>query len=340
MTKLLSKFAAGSAIPFSPGIYEHAAALIGENPWKVSQDADLLHRAQNTAWQRYGHPMVVAGIDVYNVEAEAMGAGLDRPAGSGVPSIVAHPFSSVEALLRAVAPDPSVDGRMPMILAVARRLTSACGASTVFVPLCGPLALANGLVGMDEVLCTMMEEPDLVREALVRLSENHEGYVRAILEAGARPLIFESGASPPLLPPSLFSEIEAPALGRLFSVCREAGEPAPACILGGDALPILPALAALSPGFVICPSETDQAGFVETAAAYPQISVRINLPVAALLESDWQKITRLADGAIALARRLPHGSVGTGVVPFDTDPDLLLRLRDYVQQIAPGKSSL
>lgn len=317
---------------FSPGIYEHAAALVGECPCAVSRSGDLLFHAQQTAWQRYRHPMLVAGIDVYNVEPEALGAGLDSPSGSGVPSIVSHPFPTVDALLAVQAPDPSQDGRMPMVLGVARRLVQECGPTTVFVPVCGPLAFANGMVGMDEILCAMMEDPELVREALVHLAESQGAYVRAILAAGARPLIFESGASPPLLPPALFSEIEAPALGRLFEVCRSAGEPAPSCILGGDALPIFPALAGLSPGFLICPSETDQAGFVQAAEAFPDIAVRINMPVAALLGSDWERTARLAKTAMALARRLPKGSVGTGVVPFDTDPDLLLRLRDHIQQ--------
>lgn len=317
---------------FSPGIYEHAAALIGERPWKVSRDAGLLYRAQSTAWKLYGHPLVVAGIDVYNIEPEALGAELDCPADNGVPSIVRHPFSSIETLLQASPPDPASSGRMPLVLEVARRLVDDCKPAAVFVPVCGPLALANGLVGMEELLCAMMEDPALVRDALCHLSEIQGSYVRAILAAGARPLIFESGASPPLLSSALFSEIEAPALGCLFAGCREAGELAPACILGGDVLPVLPSLAALEPGFLICPSETDQAEFVEAAAGYPQIAVRVNMPATSLLDSDWGKLVGLADEAIALARRLPQGSVGTGVVPFDTSPELLLRLRDYVQK--------
>ena len=318
-------------IQFSPGIYEHAAALIGERPCAVSKDASLLYQAHSAAWQRYRHPMVVAGIDVYNIEPEAIGAGIDSPAGDGVPSIVSHPCATVQEILRLLAPDPREAGRMPMVLDVARRLAAGCPPSTVFVPMCGPLAFANGLAGMDEIFCTMMEDPGIVRDALCHLADIQAGYAGAILAAGARPLIFESGASPPLLPPHLFSELEAPALGRLFSHCRDAGDPAPACILGGDALPILRDLAALSPGFLICPSETDQPGFVTMAAAYPRIAVRINMPVAALVEPDWEGTARAADTAVSLARDLPRGSVGTGVAPFNTNPDLLLRLRDYVQ---------
>ncbi len=315
---------------FSPGIYEHAASLIGESPWTVSRDAGLLCHAQSSAWKLYQHPILVAGIDVYNVEPEAFGAELDRPSGEGVPSIISHPVDTVESLLQLEAPNLSTAGRMPMILDAAQRLAATCKTAEVFVPVCGPLAFANGLVGMDEVLCTMMEAPSTVREALRHLSRIQSFYVRAIFEAGARPLIFESGASPPLLPPNFFSEIEAPALACLFSYCQETGGTAPACILGGDVLPILPDLLALRPGFLICPSETDQAAFVEVAAASTRTAVRVNMPVSSLFENDWTKTLQAADRAFALASRLAKGSVGTGVVPFNTSPDALLRLRDHV----------
>ncbi len=322
---------------FSPGIYEHAAALIGQSPCRVSRNADLLFEAQKTAWQRYRHPMLVAGIDAYNVEPEILGAELNSPGGSEVPSIIFHPFASVETILQAGAPDPGQDGRMPMILDVAARLSRECQQATVYVPVCGPLAFGNGLVGMDEMLCTMMEDPGLVQSALLRLAEIQSSYVRAILKSGARPLIFESGASPPLLPPTLFPEIEAPALGRLFEICRQAGDPAPACILGGDVASVLSHLLALNPGFLICPSETDQQSFVDLAAGYTRVEVRINMPVLSLLEPDWDKATAAADAAIALARRLENSSVGTGVVPFNTSPQRLLRLRDYVQNSTKKK---
>ena len=201
-TDKINNPAGKNAMLFSPGIYEHAAALIGESRCQVSRDAALLFQAQSAAWQRYGHPMLLAGIDVYNVEPEILGAGLNSPGGSEVPSIISHPFASVEKILQAEAPDPARDGRMPMILDVANRLSRECQPTTVYVPVCGPLAFGNGLAGMDEMLCTMMEDPGLVRSALVHLAENQAAYVRAILKDGARPLIFESGASPPSSSPS------------------------------------------------------------------------------------------------------------------------------------------
>lgn len=320
-------------ILFSPGIYEHCAALIGESPLAVSRDLHLLHRAHLAAWRLYTHPMVVAGIDVFNIEPEAMGAGVDSPGDNVVPCITSHPARSIGAISEMSAPDPAVSGRMPLVLEAASRLMLECSSfSTVFVPVCGPLALGNGLVGMDEMLCSMMDDPAGTLDALLHLAEIQKSYIRAILATGARPLIFESGASPPLLPPSLFSEIEAPALGRLFAICRESGDLQPACILGGDVEPVLELLLALRPGFLICPSETDQEGFVATASSHSQVEVRINMPVSTLGNSDWKSTAAIADRALALARRIKRGSVGTGVVPFNTTPEHLLRLRDYIQK--------
>jgi len=35
---------------------------------------------------------------------------------------------------------------------------------------------------------------------------------------------------------------------------------------------------------------------------------------------------------LSLARQLPLGSIGTGVVPFDARPDLALKLRNHIYQ--------
>lgn len=317
----------------SPGIYEHAAGLVGETPARVSRDGALLFEAHKAAWDIYQHPHVVAGIDVYNVEPEALGAELDAPVGNGVPSVISHPVPSLEALLDIGAPDPARAGRMPVVIEAARKLAGHCRGAGVFVPVCGPLALANGLVGMDEVLCMMVEDPDLVAAALLHLADLQGHYVRSILGSGLRPMIFESGASPPLLPHALFSTIEAPALGRLFSICRLSGDDAPHCILGGDVVPVLADLLALDPGFLICPAETDQSAFVELAAAAPHIAVRVNMPVGALLTTDWEETRRAADLARSLAARLPNSTVGTGVVPVNARPDLIVQLRNYIQHL-------
>ncbi len=72
---------------FTPVVYEHAAKFIGRTPWEVSRSADLLVEAHAAAYAVYRHTPVVAGIDVYNVEAEAYGAVVGASQGNEVPSV-------------------------------------------------------------------------------------------------------------------------------------------------------------------------------------------------------------------------------------------------------------
>ena len=61
-------------VPFVPAVYEQKAFLIGDTPSRVSRDADLFYRAMMTECETYQADALVVGMDVYNLEAEALGA--------------------------------------------------------------------------------------------------------------------------------------------------------------------------------------------------------------------------------------------------------------------------
>ncbi len=83
-------------IPFSPSVYEHAAALIGRSPWEVSRNPELLFAGHQAAYRKYHHTPVVVGVDIYNLEAEAYGAEVRVPGGNGIPAITQPLFEDVE----------------------------------------------------------------------------------------------------------------------------------------------------------------------------------------------------------------------------------------------------
>jgi hypothetical protein len=60
-------------IPFVPAIYEHKAALIGKTPSEVAQSEELLVYAALAEFETYRPDLLTVGMDVYNVEAEALG---------------------------------------------------------------------------------------------------------------------------------------------------------------------------------------------------------------------------------------------------------------------------
>lgn len=316
---------------FCPGIYEHAAACIGRSPWETSRSSRLLSEAHEAAWRRYRHPLLVVGIDVYNLEPEAYGANIPEPRGNNLPSIANHPCCEIEELPSLDPLDPLQQPRIEGVLEAGQRLMRSCPETEVRIPVCGPFALATGLLGMNELLMAVVEDPDELFRALSHLLEGQKQYFKAIQEAGLRPILFESGTTPPLLSLSAFQEIEAPLLSELLSFAKtEFGEAIP-CIIGGDAAPIARDLIETGPGYVIAPSETDQRAFLETAREFPETHVRINLPTALLLETSLEAARDEAEPVIALSKTRPNTSIGCGVVPFETNPDLLIALRDQIE---------
>jgi len=130
-------------VQFSPSVYEHAARVIGRNPWEVSRDAELLSTAHIEAFRLYNHRPVVVGIDIYNLEAEAYGSAVERPSGTGVPAISRHPYSTVKELISLEPFNPKTDGRVPMVIEAAMRVADECPGADVRVPLSGPFSLAT-----------------------------------------------------------------------------------------------------------------------------------------------------------------------------------------------------
>lgn len=317
-------------IPFSPSVYEHAARLIGRTPWEVSRDAGLLFSAHQAAYRLYGHSPVVVGIDIYNLEAEAYGGRVVEPSGNGVPAIT-EPLAASLGELRRLAPlDPRRDGRLPMVIEVGRRLARELPGADVRIPVSGPFSIAVSLRGISGLLEDVVLRPQEARECLMRLAENQAAFCHAVAEAGLDVAFFESAAAPPLLSPRQFREVELPALSRAMDVAASIiGHPVP-CVIGGDTEPILDDILATGTGYVICPAETDQRAFLARSASRPHVKVRINLDPYTVAYGDRAVIRREVDRILTLAATRPNCLLGTGALPYETPPENVLFIRDYV----------
>ncbi len=61
-------------LEWEPAIYEHKAALIGRPPVDVANSAKLLTEAVRKEYEIYLADYITVGLDVYNIEAEVLGA--------------------------------------------------------------------------------------------------------------------------------------------------------------------------------------------------------------------------------------------------------------------------
>ena len=319
-----------SQVFFTPSVYEHAAALIGKTPLQVSQGADLLFRAHSEAFRLYLHSPVVVGIDIYNLEAEAYGAGISTPGGYGIPAVCHHPFHETDDILTLPPLDPETDGRIPMVIETGVRLAKAFPEADVRIPVSGPFSLAGNLIGFDPLLQEILLNPDKVIGILNHLITGQIAFGRKITESGLDIAFFESGATPPLISPELFSQVELPALKAMVTrVSEVAGHPV-ACIIGGNTAPIVHSIMETGTGYVICPSETDQDRFMHEMQSYPEAMVRINTRPDGFSSGNIEFIFSELDRILRLAVGRENVCLGTGVLPYETNPELVLKAKEYV----------
>jgi uroporphyrinogen decarboxylase len=160
-----SAFGVPDRPPFVPAVYEHKAALIGRRPSEVCRDADLLFEALLKELEVYDPDAPVVGLDVYNVEAEALGCPVRYfDASDDVPAVAAPIIETERDLAGLGCPDPEKDGRMPLFLEAARRLHRLKGRDMIVRgAVTGPFSLACALAGTEALLVATAEAPGFVR---------------------------------------------------------------------------------------------------------------------------------------------------------------------------------
>jgi uroporphyrinogen decarboxylase len=314
----------------SPSVYEHAAQFLGKTPWEVSRDGELIFQAHAAAYECYHHAPIMPGIDIYNLEAEAYGAEIAEPQGLGIPAVRHPPFHSAGDLLALEPFDPERAGRIPTLIAVASRLARRFPEADVRVPISGPFSIASNLVGFNNLLLEVATEPDLVAAALLHLVEAQVGFAAAVHRAGADVAFFESAACPPMLSPALFHRVELPALKQIMTrIGQVVGHPIP-CIIGGNTTPIVEAMIETGTGYLACPFETNQEAFMAKVRDRQSLRIRVNMDLRIVASGTFAQVEAEADRVLRLIGDRPNCCLGTGALPYETRPENVLHLMEYI----------
>jgi uroporphyrinogen decarboxylase len=199
-------------IPFVPAIYEHKGALIGKSPSQICRNADYLQAGLLKELEVYDADMLVIGIDVYNVEAEALGCEVVYFEDSAdCPGIVEPIIAGPADLSRLGVPDPERAGRMPVYLDVADRLHREIGRSLILRgAVTGPYSMAAQLVGAEEFILLTVEDAAFARRLVEFCARVTVEFGRAFLRRGVEPVIFDSRATPALASPRVVRSLLLP----------------------------------------------------------------------------------------------------------------------------------
>lgn len=324
--------------PFVPAVYEHKAALVGRTPSAVARDGRLLAAALGREAEIYAPDALTVGIDVYNVEAEALGAEVRYfDASNDVPAVSAPVATDLAGLARLRPPDPERDGRMPLFLAAAADLArEKRGEMAVRGAVTGPFSLACALAGDETILVGALENPAAVRQALTFAARVSTAFGRAFLRRGAGVVLFDSKATPAVASPRVFRELILPVYRDLvMPQLKAAGARTVPLIIGGDTAPVLKELVQTGAGQLLCDAGADVRLFRDACRA-ARLAVRVSVDARLVHRGPEPEIRKAALRLLRTAGREPGLLFGCGVVAYDTPPAHVLALRRALEDFSGG----
>jgi MtaA/CmuA family methyltransferase len=298
-------------IPVAPLAVHFCARVAGISLHRYTSDAAALADAVIRYHARFRPDAVTLSADTW-VSAQAMGAtvgplGEDQPwGGRGEPRV--RSLADVRAL---PPPDPERQGRYPLMLEALRRVVAAVGRDTAVVACFDqfPFSLAAALMGLNELMLALDDDPALVRALMERCHGFGLAYGRALAAAGAD--VLTGGDSPAgLIGPRRYREFALPFEQRLIAGLRAAtGKPVSLHICG-NAEPILADMVRSGADLLEIDYRTDLAFACRTVG--PDLALWGNLdPVAVLAQGDAAGVRAAARRALVAAgghRRFVLGS--------------------------------
>ncbi|MHC1765663.1 MAG: uroporphyrinogen decarboxylase family protein [Verrucomicrobiia bacterium] len=257
-------------------------------------------------YERFQPDAVWLSADTW-VSAEAAGAPVAFP-GEGQPlSGVGTPLVSLAADIdRIPRPDPSSQGRYPLMLEALTRVVDQLG-DPVCVVACFdqyPFSLACALMGFENLVLRLKEDRPMVDALLERCAEYSTAYALALAQGGAD--VLSGGDSPAgLLGPKRYSELALPWEATVIKRLKSKTSVPVSLHICGDATLMLPSMATSGADFL----ELDHFVDLPQAARVvgPEVGLWGNLdPVGLLAQSTPGQVRQAAASLIDSMAAVGH----------------------------------
>ncbi len=326
----------GDRVPFIPAIYEHKGWFINSTPSEVARNADLLEKALIAEYESVRPDALTVGVDVYNVEAEALGCEVIyyENDDTSIPAISAEgaAFSDEDDFSAMDLPDPENDGRMPVNLEAAKRAMSVLSKEVpIRGAVSGPFSMAANLVGPERLFMLTVTNPTFVKELLAFASNVGKQYGAAFVRRGCGVVVFDSQASPELLSPKMYREFVLPATRSLINHFHLLGVKHVPLIIGGNTTKILDSYLESGGNNLLCDFSADVRSFL-TECSKAGRSFRRNMDSSDFLTASPDELHSRALKALGESEGYPGYIMGTAVVPYGTPLEKLAAIREALSE--------
>lgn len=281
-------------VPVGPLAVHYCSGLAGYNLRQYSTDAPALAESVVRYYERFKPDAVWLSADTW-VNAEAMGARVGTTADNQPLGGIGEPLVQAAADIdRIPVPDVTSQGRYPLMLEALASIVRELG-KDVFIVACFdqyPFSLAAALMGINQIMLKVLDDPPFVEALMERCAEYALAYASALGHAGAD--LLSGGDSPAgLLGPDLYRDLALPAERRLIGRIKAAADKPVSLHICGNATAILPAMKSSGADVL----ELDHAVSISEACQLvgPEIGLWGNLdPVAVLSQGTPERVTKEA----------------------------------------------
>jgi MtaA/CmuA family methyltransferase len=289
-------------VPTGPLAVHFCAGVAGYRLRQYTTDARSLADSVIRYHDRFKPDAVWLSADTW-VSAEAMGARVgatddNQPFGGlGKPLI-----QTAADIDRIPAPDVGTQGRYPLMLESLSRIVDALG-KEVFIVACFdqyPFSLAAALMGINQIMLKVADDPPFVEALMARCSDYPLAYARALGRAGAD-LLSGGDSAAGLLGPAAYGTLALPAEQRLIAQMKTATGKRVSLHICGNATAILPSMKTSGADVL----ELDHAVPMSEACRIigPEIALWGNLdPVGVLAQGTPQRVTEAARYVLAVVK--------------------------------------
>ena len=318
-------------VPFVPAVYEHKAFLIDETPSNAAKNSEKLFRSAIKEYEIYEPDFITIGIDVYNIEAESVGAEVQYFNDNTVPVVRTALINDIDDLEFLKVPDPLKHGRMPLMLEASKMVLREIG-DLVYIrgALSGPFSLASEIYGLEKLLFAVITEPDTVKVLLEFSCKVIKEYANAFIDIGLGVVVFDSRCAPPNLSPNLYSKLINPFHKELMDYLYDKGLKIRPLIIGGETTFLADLLEKTNSNLLLSDFNADFSLFTYNIKK-KDIFVRRNINPAIVYRGNEEQIIKETEIVLDLNKKFKNLILGTGILPYDTPVENVLLIKKTIE---------
>lgn len=318
-------------IPFIPTIFEHSAKIIGKTTSEIAQDEDLIVESQLAAYELYRHDLVSIGVDIYNLEYEALGAKINFPDNEEIPATNEIMINSESDIDKLRVPDPEKDGRLPMFLNAVQRVNEKIGHEVIVNgTVIGPFTLAAIMRGFENFIFDLIMEPEFAFKLMEFANKVSLAFAESFIKRGAGLSINESWIAPPLLSPAFYEDYVVGYEKTLVQNIKKLGQHNVALISGGNTTDIVESMVTTGTSLLLADSECDRI-FYKKVCKENNILMRASIASNIVEKGDENEMRTAVKQVIDECRDYSGFIFGCGIVSYNTKPENVIKLKEIVR---------